>query len=249
MHIFDRIDPWLLERRNAQLWNLAISVIVILSTGFALLLYPSAFQREVSLSGREMQRVFFSFCVISVLTVSYLVDRQVAIRQLRRRLREEETRNGRLLLQTSMELLDNLPNFEHFQDRLAMEFRRSTIGLQPLSLIVVSLTPHIFANSSELSTVYGDAVKSIIQRMRAEDSLYRIRTGVFGVILPAASTADANRVSGRLAESIELASGPGQRFSFELKVINYPEQASSAHELESLAKNAFPREAALAKAA
>src|ERR1700693_1987872 len=244
MHIFDRLDPLLLERRNAQLWNLAISVIVTLATGFALLLFPSAFQREVAFSGREMRGIFFSFCLLSVLIVSYLVDRQVAIRQLRRRLREEETRNGRLLLQSSMELLDNLPNFEHFQDRLAMEFRRSTIGLQPLSLIVVSLTPHVFANSDELSSVYGDAVKSIIQRMRSEDSLYRIRAGVFGVILPAASTADANRVSDRLAESVEQGSRPGHRFSFELKTLNYPDQASSAHELESLAKNAFPAEVA-----
>jgi len=249
MHFFDRIDPLMIERRHAKLWMLAIFSIVILASGIALLLYPSAFLHPVAISGPAMRTMFFSFCVLSALLVSYLIDRHVAIEELRRRLLEQESRTSNLIHQASIDLLDILPNFEHFQDRLAMEFRRATLGLQPLSLIAVLLTPRGLSDKDELTAACGDAVKLIIQRLRREDSIYQLREGVFGVILPGASTSVAGRVADRLAQGLQGASETAHSVSFELKVINYPDHACSAREIENLARSAFPLAPVLLQAA
>ncbi len=249
MHVFDRIDPLLIERRSAQLWVLAVASIVILASGIALLIYPSAFAEPVAISGPTMRRLFFGFCVISALLVSYLSDRQMVLQELRRQLKAEESRNRNLLLQASVDLLGILPNLEHFQDRLSMEFRRAVRGMQPLSLIAVSLTPGGVLDKNELATAYGDSVKAILRRLRSEDSIYCLRDGVFGVILPGASANDADRVATRLEEGLREVSSPRHAFGFELKVVNYPDHARSAREIEDLAKAAFSGRLSLARAA
>jgi GGDEF domain-containing protein len=249
MQIFDRIDPLKLEQRDAQLWVFAIAVIVILTAGLALLLYPAAFSKAVAISGPAMRKIFFSFCALSVLVVGYLVDRQIAIRNLRRRLALEEGRNARLLQQASIELLASLPNFEHFQDRLAMEFRRAAIAHQPFSVVAVSLNPRNLADGDELATAFGDAAKSMIRRIRRQDSLYLFRPGVFGIILPDEREADGTSITERLAQGLEESTGPSHRFFSDLKIINYPEDASTARDMENLAVRAFPGKAVGAQAA
>src|SRR5579863_935662 len=99
MKIFDRLDPMEIEKRDAQLWLLALAMILILSGGIALLLYPAAFSKAVAISGPAMRHIFISFCVLSILLVGYLMERQIAIRHLRRRLVVEEGRHARQLQQ------------------------------------------------------------------------------------------------------------------------------------------------------
>ena len=249
MHVFDRLDPVKLDRRNAQLWMLAIAMIVILVAGIALILYPAAFEENVSISGPWMRSIYFSFCVLSSLMIGYLMERRIAIRNLSQRLREEKGRNARLLQQASLELLETLPKFGHFQDQLTMEFRRATIASQPLSVIVVAMTPDDSRDADDLIAAYGDAAKAILRRMRREDSLYYFRPGVFGVLVPSAGAEDAGTVGKRLEEGLEEISGRDHRFSFDLKAINYPKDVSSAREIQNAAASAYPSPLLLAKAA
>ena len=88
MYIFDQIDPTKLDRRDAQLWVLALAMIVILACGIALIIYPTAFTMPVVLSGAYLKRVFFSFCVRSLLVVGYLMERGIVGKRLRCRARE-----------------------------------------------------------------------------------------------------------------------------------------------------------------
>ena len=111
------------------------------------------------------------------------------------------------------------------------------------------MSPGGAPDSNGLATVWGDAAKSIIQRLRRGDSIYYLRDRVFGVILPGAGLADANRIADRLAQGLQEIFDSLQSISFELKVINYPTHASSARELENLAKGAFPERPVLAQAA
>jgi GGDEF domain-containing protein len=237
MDIFDRIEPSKVDRRDAQLWVLAIAMILILSGGLALLAYPAIFSGPVEVSGPWVRRVFMGFCALSLLLIGYLIDRQVTIRRLRSRLQSERTRAARLLSQASADLLETLPRFEHFQDRLAMEFRRAVSLQQPLSLLIVQLK---FASGlgglPESSTAIGDAAKAMVRKLRGEDSMYLFSMGVFGVLLPGVRGMDAHRVSDRLADGLHDASGAGNRFSFEVRVVNYPEHVAAAREMEQTAK-------------
>jgi GGDEF domain-containing protein len=240
MRVFDRVDRQTLDRREWQLWVLAMVTILILTAGMALVMYPAVFSAAVTLGGGFMRRSFIGFVVLCFLLEVYLLDRQLVIRRLRRQLAEEQQLKAKILEQASADLLESLPGFSHFQDRLAMEFRRATNTQQPLSLLLVSLTPmrELLAAGGG-GAILGDAAKVLIRRLRREDSMYLFRPFVFGVVLPGLSGEIANRVAERLNEGLTDASGAGNRFTAELQMVNYPEHTTSARELEQIAVRCF----------
>jgi len=250
MRVFDQIDALTVERREWHLWLLAMVVILILASGMALLMYPTVFSSPIILTGATLRKVFFGFCALSILLLGYLLDRQLVIRQLRGELLEEQARNTRLRHQASAELLETLPGFSHFQDRLAMEYRRANTTQQPLSMLIVSLLPsRDTSDPKEIDASYGDAAKAVVRRLRREDSIYLFRPGVFGIVLPGTSGGDAYRVSERLAEGLRDASGASDRFSFDLRVVNYPEHTASAREMEQVARSFLSGESVVVPAA
>jgi GGDEF domain-containing protein len=238
MTVFDRIDPSNLERREMHLWVLATAMIIILSAGTALLMYPVVSGGDIVVTGGVSRKVFLAFCGLAGLLVAYLVERQFVIRQLRQRLAAELQRNVTLRQQASVELLESLPELNHFQDRLSMEFRRSAMTEQPLSLLVVRLRPsRELIASGEASAAYGDAAKAIIRRLRREDSIYLFTPGVFGILLPGVAGGTAYKVADRLSDSLHDASGANDRFTFDVRVVNYPEHTESAAEMEQAARS------------
>lgn len=238
MRVFDQIDALTIDRREWHLWLLAIAVILVLGLGMALLMYPTAFSSPLILTGITMRKAFFGFCTLTILLMGYLLDRQLVIRQLRRQLSEEQARNVAIRHQASAELLETLPGFGHFQDRLAMEFRRANTTHQPLSMLIISLIPsHVLSDPNEIDASFGDAAKAVVRRLRREDSIYLFRPGVFGIVLPGTNGNDAYRVSDRLAEGLRDASGASDRFAFDLRVVNYPEHTASAREMEEVARS------------
>ena len=70
MRIFDQIDPLNLNRRQWELWMLALTVILILAVGMALLMYPAALSNDLIVSGTTKRKIFFGFCALSVLLVA-----------------------------------------------------------------------------------------------------------------------------------------------------------------------------------
>jgi hypothetical protein len=71
MHIFDQIDPLGLERRERQLWLLALSIFILVALGMALMIYPAAFSRPMALIVTIPREIFFGFCAMVLLAVSY----------------------------------------------------------------------------------------------------------------------------------------------------------------------------------
>lgn len=240
MRIFDRIDLQTLDRRDWQLWLLAIAMILILGSGAALLMYPSVFSTSGAGAVPNVRKIFFGFCALSLLLVGYLLDRQLIIRRLRRQLLEEETQMARMREQASVDLLVTLPGREHFQDRLAMEFRRTTNLREPLSLLVLRLRPsRELTTPGDVSTSFADGATALLRKLRREDSIYLFRPGVFGIILPGVSGAEANRVAERLTGGLSDAAGATSRFSSDIRMVNYPEHTESALDMERMALSLF----------
>ena len=234
MRVFDRIDPTTLDRRELHLGLLAITVILVLATGTALLMYPTAFSDPIILAGSTLRKTFFGFCALSLLLAGYFLDRQLTIHQLRKQLVEDQNRMMQICREASAELLESLPGISHFQDRLAMEFRRASNTQQSLSLLVVQLkSSHELFDATEIATSFGDAAKALIHTLRREDSIYQFRSGVLGILLPNVSAAGAYRVSDRIADRLRAASGASERFSFDVHVVNYPEHVATAREMEN----------------
>lgn len=241
MQIFDRVDPKNLDRREMYLSLLGVVVIVIFAVGLALLMYPAVLSSQLVLSGRALRTAFFGFCLLSVLLVGYLLDRQLVIRQLRRKLMEELTRNIDLRREASADLLSTLPGLSNFQDRLAMEYRRSASAGWALSLLVVKLNPSgNLSDKGELTAAFGDAAKSMSRKLREEQSIYLFCPGFFGIVLPGADTANAHRMADRLTEGLHDAAGISGSFTSEIRVFNYPEHAATASELEHAVRSLLP---------
>jgi hypothetical protein len=54
----------------------------------------------------------------------------------------------------------------------------------------------------------------------------------FAIVLPDTDVTVAQSISTRVTEGLSDAAGAGSRFSYTLRLVNYPAHASSAHELE-----------------
>lgn len=233
MQVFDHIDPGKLERRDAELWVMAITMIGILAVGMALLMYFSSHWGPVLPKGVSLGEIIFSFCVLSLLLVAYLVERQMTVRRLRKQLREERTRTTRLLGQASADLLETLPDLERFRARLKLEFSAAETFQQPLSLVLTLLRPsRQVLESNETATVNADAVKAAFRMLRREDMVYLLAQGMFGILLPGILEEDAERVAERLRERLLEVSGANNRFAFNVHVINYPRQVASISEID-----------------
>jgi GGDEF domain-containing protein len=238
MDFFDKVDPEKLDRRHWQLSMLSLGLIVVLAAGVALLMYPAVFGgTTTAAAGRIPRTLFFGFCGLCVLIVAYLLERQYVVRNLRKDLVEQKAQITRLRQEASADLLETLPGFGHFQDRLTMGFRRAVQTGEPLSLVLVRLKlSHTVDGPNAISTVLRDAARVLIHKLRTDDSLYLLSSDVFGVVLPNTCRADMNQVVDRVTEGLTDASGTGNGFSFDIQVVNYPEQASTAYEMERIAK-------------
>ena len=235
MRIFDRIRLQDLERRNMQLWVLAIGMILVLAGGLALHMYALAFPADSPMSRRAMLQGMIGFGALALLFVGYLIDRQVVIAKLRRELEDERKRNVERRTQGSKELLATLSGPGQFCERLALELQRATDRQTPLSglTILLEVSPDL-AGSEGLYSAFGEAVKAMINRLRGEDSIYQFAPGVFAVLLPGAGAEPARRVAVRVADALNEAMGASKRYSFDIHVTNFPDQAKTAPEMEKL---------------
>jgi hypothetical protein len=242
MRLFDSVQSTDVDRRELQLTALACCVICVLAVGMAVLMYPVVFLGEAA-SGMTVKVAFVGFCVLSVLLAGYLWDRQNVIRRLRAEMAEERKRIVQAQRQASAELLRTIPDLSSFQDRLTMEFRRTVSTAQKLSILVMVVTfPPAGALVLEKSILLGDAAKVIARKLREEDSIYVLATGCFAVVLPGAEKSVAKRVAGRLAEGLADAAGVSHRFTCTMNVVNYPEDASTAHGIEEAVFAVVPEE-------
>ncbi len=235
MLIFDRVRVQDLDRRNMQLWVLAIVMIFVLAGGLALHMYTLASTAEISLSRRAMLEGMIGFCVLAVLFAGYLIDRLMVVARLRKELEDEKKHNLERRTQGNKELLQTLFGPGQFCDRLALELQRAANHGLPLSGLTIALevSPGL-SDSEEIYSAFGEAVKAMMQKLRGEDSIYQFTSGVFGILLPGTGAEAARGVAVRVADALHEAMGISKRYSFDVHITNFPDQVKTAREMEKL---------------
>jgi len=207
----------------------------LLAGGLALHMYTLATAPGLSLSRGAMVEGIVSFCVLALLFVGYLIDRQMVIAHLRRELSEERKINLERRMKGNKELIQTLFGPGQFCDRLAMELQRATNSRLPLAGLTISLevSPGL-SDIDDIYSTFGEAVKAMMGKLRAEDSIYQYTPGVFGILLPKTGPDMARGVAVRVADGLNEAMGFSKRYSFEIHITNYPDQAKTATEMERL---------------
>ena len=235
MLIFDRIRLQDIDRRNWQLWVLAVAMILILAGGLALHMYSVAWATGFSMSQRTLMKGIIGFCVLAVLFAGYLIDRQVVIARLRKDLSDEKVHNLERRARGNKELLQTLFGPGQFCERLALEVQRATKAQLPLSGLTISLelSPSP-AEDEEICSAFGEAVRAMMHKLRGEDSIYQFTSGIFGILLPGTGPESAQGVAKRVAVALNEAMGGGRSYNFDIRITSFPDQAKTAPEMEDL---------------
>jgi GGDEF domain-containing protein len=229
-----------LEKREKHLSILAAVFVLVQASGMALLMYPMVFLHPEEGNKLTMRIAFVGFCVLTVLFVSYLFDRQRTVRKLKQHLTEEMERNVELRNQANVDLLHSLADLNHFQDQLSMEFRRAMNSAKPLSLMAVKVNVAAsITNEKEITAALGDAVKGISRNLRPTDSTYLLAPALFGVVMPETDSASVKRIEMKIEETLRSIGSPN-RFGFEVTTCSYPEQVQSAHEMQDVIADLLP---------
>ena len=173
--------------------------------------------------------------------MAYIIDRQITIHHLRDQMALDRQKASEALRQASADLLSTMPTFNTFEDRLTMEFRRAAAAELKLSVLVIAIKLNAAFSEPGLGmSALGDAAKAVSRKLREQDSIFILRPAYFGVILPGVDKAGVQRFSARIAEGLSDAAGASDRFSFKIDTISYPEQTSSAHDLELVVSGWLP---------
>jgi hypothetical protein len=226
-----------LERRELQLTVIAAIFVFVLAAGLATFMYPLVFVHTDTPNRWTMRVAFFGFCTLILLFIGYLFDRQRTVRGLKQQVLEELERNVELRLQASADLLQTMPDINHFWDRLTMEYRRAMTMGHKLSLLLVKAKP---GAHTDTTAAWGDAARAMSRKLRPTDSIYRLATDLFGLVLGETDTVNGKRIAVRLQDELQDVRVK-HGCSFECTVHNYPDHVRSAHELEDIVKSLLPQ--------
>src|SRR5262245_55464804 len=103
-----------LERRELHLTVLSVVFVLVLAGGLAVFMYPLVFDHPDT--KWTMRVAFFGFCALTLLFVSYLLERQRTVRKLKQHIVAELERNIALKHQANIDLLVSMPDANQFWD-------------------------------------------------------------------------------------------------------------------------------------
>jgi len=244
MHVFDEIQPQQLDRRQLHLTILSSLAIAVLATGVALLMYPAIFSRAILLSSRSLQFAFYGFCLLSVLLVGYLWDRQLTIKRLTDQVRAEQRRNRELRLKASSDLLNMIPGMRGFKEQLFSRGQAAT-DAPAFSVAVVRLyLSGTITQKIDEQVAFADAAQVIHRRLRIEDSIWTLGRGVYGIILSGMDAPIARQLTSSIEMGMQDAAGVNSRFTADVQLLTFAGRSRSAYELEQAVNALLPRDLA-----
>lgn len=243
MPVSARTDPANLERRELHLALFACLALLIFAIGAALLMYPVVYYDGTYHADRASHSAFLGFCALSVLLTAYLWESNAIIRRLRRQLEAESEAGRRARWVACEELLRGMAKLDSFQDRLAMEYRRTIAAGEQLSILMVSFDFSADASSPIMRTlILADVAKAVSRTLSEHDSVYLLGKACMGIVLPRFDASLAQHAASRVAGALIDAGGVHAPFTHKIDVVNYPQQASSEHELSQAVSALMPRD-------
>jgi len=208
-----------LERRDWQLWLLAIFLLVILGFGLLTFMFPSAFWANSDPASLP-QKAFVGFSALYGLAIVYMLQRQAEIRRLRQQLFDAQAAIAEAEHTATEQMLRALPDSGPFRDALAMEYRRASSSGHALTAVVLALP-------RERKQDVGRLARHLCSAIRPGESLYRITDSAFGLILPKMDPRDVAAVIARAQSASGVPEG-----LLETNIVSYPMEAGSLSEME-----------------
>jgi diguanylate cyclase (GGDEF)-like protein len=213
-----------IEKRDAELWLILLSIGVMVTACLLVVLFPSAFlqgghfQFEVSVS----RETFLGLIALLALANAYIVSRRFQYRKVRQQLISSTIQNELIRLQSFTDPLTEVYNRRSL-DEMAGRFissarRRKT----PLTFMLVDVDRFKQVNS-KFGHLTGDVVLAEVasvlrSSVRGSDAVVRYGGDEFLVILPESTEEHADTVCKRIREHVRRWNESGQLKDFELSL-------------------------------
>ncbi len=213
-----------LERRDWELWSIALLLLTVFAGGLLIYLYAEA-TAEQALSPaatRFVWLVLFGLVALVILLNVYLIDRKRSLEQLRRHHWLQSQELEKVHEQVMRDPLTQVYNRRFFDEVIPREARRCDRTGRPLSFLLVDVDDFKEVNQ-RLGHLIGDQVLQTIAAvlqvtLRTSDMVFRFGGDEFLVVLPETPAEGAAIVNGRLRQRISQQSDIQERIGCPLTV-------------------------------
>jgi diguanylate cyclase (GGDEF)-like protein len=211
-----------IEKRDAELWLILLSIGAMVTACLLVVLFPSAFLKgghfhfEISVS----REVFFGLIALLALANAYIVTRRFQYRKIRQELISSTIQNELIRLQSFTDPLTEVYNRRSL-DEMAGRFISSARRRQtPLTFMLVDVD-HFKQVNSKFGHLTGDVVLAEVasvlrSSVRGSDAVVRYGGDEFLVILPESTETHAETVCKRIRDHVARWNESGQLKDFEL---------------------------------
>lgn len=206
--IAEQVEFTRLERRDWELWSIALLLLTVFAAGFFVYLLAEKTEQQVLSpgSGRFLWLLLMGMVVLVVLLNVYLIDRKRSLAQLRRRYLLQAELLEQEREQATRDPLTQVYNRRLLEVMVPKEARRCERLGRSMSFLVVDITDLKEVNQ-RLGHFQGDlvlqGVASVLQNtLRTTDSVFRFGGDEFLVVLPETPAEGAAMVEDRVRQRV-----------------------------------------------
>lgn len=216
-----------LERQDWHLWILAMLLMFVLGLSLLSFMFPTIFWFGEELPVKAPQRAFVGFSVLLALALIYMVQRQAAVRRLKRRLYQAQLAVTAAEHMADVQTFLSLPRVGQFRDSLAMEYLRASRTSALLATLMASVAGGTREDLGRISALFRNM-------QRQGEALFRVGESTLAMTLPGMSAQAASDFAALVRDRLSEAA-PGLQVAVSTSA--YPEQVASLAELESAVRN------------
>lgn len=212
-----------LERDDWHLWILAGLLLLVLGIGLLSFMLPSVILFREGMPLHGVERVPASFGLLMLLAMAYMLQRQVAVRRLKRQLfatLQDSLQRERNAL---VELFESLPAMALMRDALSVEFRRAKTSGGFVALLIFQFHTSAPPDSGRLA-------RMLRGMLRRGEGLFRVSESALGLVLPNTSMAEAQELAAHAVDSLNKECPDA---TVSARISAFPEEAQSYSEMEA----------------
>ncbi|MBI3934987.1 MAG: GGDEF domain-containing protein [Acidobacteria bacterium] len=222
------------ERRDWELWILALVTVAILATGLFFVLLPAVFmgQRTIQIKANLSPQLMLGLVLLVLLLIAYLVHKQIQLRAMRLRSIIEAWNFEVAHVQMLIDPLTQVFNRSSLEEILAKEIKRVQRKQSTLVFLYIDVNDFKMVNS-RFGHLSGDLVLAEVggmlkQAVRGSDYVVRMGGDEFLAALVDTDEKGGEIVKARLRERIDEwnQNSPLPGFSLSLSVGIQPFDAS-----------------------
>lgn len=229
-----------IEKRSWQLLSLMLFLLVFFMF-FALI---TIYQYTLILGLPYGKVYFYSFLILSVLFVGYVAETRSMLKKFRRKVLEERSVAEQFKEESIRESLLSFGAREHFEDCLAMQFKRAQASSTPFSIIVVEIKD-LLETDKEFGYKTGNeiicaATKVFREFITGNNTVFRYTPETYVCIIPSIDEKGTKSLKYQIKEKLSKinVAGVGE-IDFKVTTVSYPNDTSSLHELRKIALGSY----------